>query len=681
MPEKKKSNRLAEERSPYLLQHAYNPVDWYPWGDEAFEKARKENKLVLVSIGYAACHWCHVMEHESFEDQEVAELMNRHFVSVKVDREERPDVDQVYMDAVQLLTRSGGWPLNCFALPDGRPIYGGTYFTREQWLGVLGQLVQYAQQQPEALEEQAQKLTEGIRESGLETQINLEEDSVFSESDLEQLFANWEQRIDFQQGGSKGAPKFPLPASLQYLLHHHHSTGNPKALEALELTLDKMARGGIYDQLGGGFSRYSVDEKWFAPHFEKMLYDNAQLVSLYSAAFQTTGKNEYMEVVENTLAFIQRELSDGEGRYYSSLDADSEGVEGKFYIWTKAEIDHVLGKGSDLFCKYYNVDPAGNWEHGTNILYRTEDAEKLAELEGVTPALYKEKILHAKEMLFNERAKRIRPALDDKYITEWNGHMIKGFSDAYRAFGKKEYLESAIQGAVFIEEKIRQKNDGSLHRTYKSGKSAINAFLNDYAFVISGYISIYQASFSEAWLQRALDLAQYVIDHFGDSSGTYFYFTSDEDRDLLNRKVDLMDNVIASGNSEMAKNLYLLGHYFSRNDFIERAEKMAGGIKEHAIRSGTYFANWGILAHWMVYGLKELAILGPGCQEVRKEIDRNYLPDVILSGGEEEGTLPLLQNRLVKDKTSFYVCKDRVCQLPVFTTREALSLLKKDEIS
>ena len=394
------TNQLIHESSPYLLQHAHNPVNWYPWGEEALEKAREENKLIIISIGYAACHWCHVMEHESFENEEVATYMNEHFVSIKVDREERPDIDQVYMNAVQLLEGRGGWPLNCIALPDGRPLYGGTYFTSEQWMVVLSQVSAFVKENPDKTEQQARALTEGVQYSDL---VELNTDKAdFSIADLDQVFAFWENSIDYIHGGHKGAPKFPLPVGLEFLLHYNQLTKNASALRALTLTLDKMANGGIYDQIGGGFARYSVDAHWKVPHFEKMLYDNAQLVSVYSLAYQHTKDARYAVIVNETLDFIQRELSSDEGGFYSSLDADSEGEEGKFYVWTKDELEVILGQDAALISEYYHVEEHGNWENNTNILFRSGDEKQVADRYNITEDELSLQVANAKKLLLKE---------------------------------------------------------------------------------------------------------------------------------------------------------------------------------------------------------------------------------------------------------------------------------------
>ncbi|MBY5957586.1 thioredoxin domain-containing protein [Membranicola marinus] len=664
----KYTNHLIDESSPYLLQHAHNPVDWYPWGDEALEKAQKENKLILVSIGYAACHWCHVMESESFEDAVVAEYMNTHYVCIKVDREERPDIDQIYMSAVQLITGRGGWPLNCVALPDGRPLYGGTYFPKNRWLSFLQQIVDYVTQQPEKAEGQADHLTAGVRQSD-QVVFNSEQDA-FSTSQLKTIFDYWEPRLDFEKGGNQGAPKFPLPIGFEYLLHYHDLTGEKKALEAVVVTLDHMARGGIYDQIGGGFARYSTDPIWKVPHFEKMLYDNAQLVSLYSKAYQVTGNKLYEKVVHETLGFIAREMTDSSGGFYSALDADSEGVEGLFYVWDKSEMEEVLGEQAPMILEYYHVTEEGNWE-GSNILLAQDDPEGFAEKYGLPLSELESKVHEVNKALLEARSARVRPGLDDKILTSWNAMMLRAYVVASRVFGREDYLETALKNARFIRDQVKRE-DGGLFRNYKNGKSTINGFLDDYAFVISGFIELYQATFDETWLDEADQLLTYALQHFFDSATGLFYYTSNMDPALVARKMELTDNVIPSSNSEMAKNLYILGQYLYRDEYVEKARQMLHNVLGDALRNGPYYANWDILLIWMVRPPYEVAVVGPGFKEILNQWNLHYLPNVFLSGGSSEGTLELLQNKYVAGSTMIYVCQDKVCLKPVTTIKEAL---------
>lgn len=667
------TNSLIHESSPYLLQHAHNPVNWYPWGKEALDKAKKENKLIIVSIGYAACHWCHVMEYESFENEEVAKFMNENFIAIKVDREERPDIDQVYMNAVQLIIGRGGWPLNCIALADGRPIYGGTYFPKDQWIEMLTQVLNFAKQNPEKLEEQAKALTEGVKSS--EQIYANPEIEIFELNDLNTLFSTWKRTIDFSNGGHKGAPKFPIPIGYQFLLHYNYLTNDKDALKAVTITLNKMADGGIYDQIGGGFSRYSVDAHWKVPHFEKMLYDNAQLVGLYSAAFQQSKDPKYKIIVSETLEFIERELTSNEGGFYSSLDADSEGEEGKFYVWTKDEIQKTLGKKADLIIDYYSITEKGNWEKGVNILLKSESDKKIANKYKITENELSQRVKRAKQILLKERSKRIRPGLDDKILTSWNALMLKAYVDAYRVFDEKKYLDAALKNAEFILSKIKS-DDFRLNRNYKNGKASINGFLDDYAFTISAFIALYQASFDEQYLMIAQKLTDYSIAHFYDKNSGMFYYTSTIDPALIARKMEVSDNVIPSSNSEMAKNLFILGQYLYNDEYIKKSKMMLNNMKENALKGGVYFANWDILMAWFIQPPFEVAIAGKNFEAKRKEFDTHYLPNTFLSGGKEEGSLSLLKGKLIANQTTIYVCQNKACKLPVLEVKEALKQIE-----
>jgi len=681
----KYTNHLINESSPYLLLHAHNPVDWYPWGQEALEKAKKENKLLIISIGYAACHWCHVMEAESFSNEEVAEVMNQHFVSIKVDREERPDIDQVYMDAAHLLTGQGGWPLNAIALPDGRPIFAGTYYPKQQWVQILKKIHELYRANPQQIEQQAENLTKGIRTASA-IDFNPGEPG-FDPKTPDQIVDNWKNVIDFEWGGERRAPKFPLPIGYRYLLTYRYLTQNnadkqalgKKALDAVKVTLDRMAMGGIYDQAGGGFARYSTDAYWKVPHFEKMLYDNGQLVSLYSYTYQLTKDPLYKTVVYETLEFVERELTspkvpNGGRGFYSSLDADSEGEEGKFYIWTKSEIQKLPGKDAQLIIDYYNVTDSGNWEKGRNILYRTKPDETFAAEKKIKVQQLQEQVAQAKKQLLAARSRRVRPALDDKILTAWNALMLTGYVDAYRVFDNKRFLERALENAGFIVNNMLSDN-GRLNRNYKDGKSSINAFLDDYAFTIQAFISLYQATFDEKWLFFAEKLLKYTLDHFYDPKSGMFYYTSDQDPELIARKVEIPDNVIPSSNSRMAINLYLLGEYFYNEDYIKKSKQMLNNVKADMVTNGPYYANWALLLTYFIHPIAEVAIIGDEWEARRKELDRHYLPHMILMGGKTEGKLPLLEGKLIEGQTTIFVCKNKACLLPVTNVREALTQL------
>lgn len=668
------TNALIHESSPYLLQHAHNPVNWYPWGEEALKKAKDENKLLIISIGYAACHWCHVMEHESFEDSLVAATMNAHFVSIKVDREERPDIDQIYMDAVQLMTGSGGWPLNCVALPDGRPIWGGTYFQKAQWTSVLQQLSDLWKNRPAEALRYAEQLTEAV--TGMDTLVKVADQRPFHDDDLEAILKPWRGSFDLVDGGPNRAPKFPLPNNWLFLMRAHHYTQDPVLDQAIDLTLHKMAWGGIYDQLGGGFARYSVDRFWKVPHFEKMTYDNGQLVSLYCEAYRRKPEPLYQRIVKETLEYTSREMTSPEGGFYSSLDADSEGEEGRFYVWTKAELDSLLSADSEWFCAYYQVTAAGNWEHGNNVLITAMNPEAFAAQRGWAADDFLTRLDAARQRLLAHRAHRVRPGLDDKVLTSWNALMMKGYVDAYRTFGEPRYLATALQNARFIETKLR---DGDrLSRNYKAGKASINAFLDDYALLAEAYIALYEATLDLQWLHKARGLVEYTLAHFLDTERAMFYYTSDLDAKLIARKTELLDNVIPGSNSVMANVLFQLGHYFDQAAYRDLALQMLHNVRQDMPRYGSGYSNWAILLLRHTAPYYEVVVAGPQAHAYTRALDQHYLPHVMLAGATQadENQLPLLADRFVGDETRVYVCENKVCQLPVNTVAAALPQLK-----
>lgn len=667
------TNELIHESSPYLLEHAHNPVNWYPWGQKALDKAKRENKILIISIGYAACHWCHVMERETYEDTAVARLMNKYFVAVKVDREERPDIDQVYMTASQLITGSGGWPLNVLALPNGKPFFAGTYFPKNEWIKMLNFYISLNKKSPDEIAKQALAVTNGIRSA--ETISFKAKDADFTMNDLNLQFKNIESGLDFKKGGFDRAPKFPMPADWEYLLQYYKLSHNENALKAVRATLDHMASGGIYDQLGGGFARYSTDADWHVPHFEKMLYDNAQLVSLYTHAWQLTKDPLYKQIVYQTLGFVSRELTSQEGGFYSSLDADSQGEEGKFYVWTAAETDSILGSDAPLFKAYYNTTNSGNWEHGKNILFKTETDDAIAKKYNLSVIELQHKIAIDKEKVFAARTKRIRPGLDDKILTSWNALMLKGYAQAYRAFGDERFMTAAINNANFLS-KHAIGPDNEISRNYKNGHSSVKGLLDDYAFTISAFIELYQATFDEKWLIGANKITGYTLTHFYDAKSGMFFYTNKEHANLISRKMELEDNVIPASNSQMAINQFELGQYFYDDDYISKAKQMLENVKDNLTKSVSFYANWGLLEETFVSPPYEVAIVGNQYSAVRAKIDQNYLPGVLLSGGRNEGTLKLLEDKLVKGQTTIYVCKEKSCKRPVTEVAKALEQLK-----
>jgi uncharacterized protein YyaL (SSP411 family) len=668
-------NRLSGETSPYLLQHASNPVKWFPWCPEALDKAVAENKLILVSIGYSACHWCHVMEHESFEDGQVAEIMNRHFVCIKVDREERPDIDQIYMNAVQLMTERGGWPLNCFCLPDQRPIYGGTYFPKQDWVNLLLNLSELWRETPAEAIQYAEKLTEGIRQS--EQLIKNTEKSSVGKEQLTEMFEVWKRTFDMSEGGYHRAPKFPLPNHWLFMLRYAHLMVDTSASVISRLTLEKMAKGGIYDQIGGGFARYSVDERWHVPHFEKMLYDNAQLISLYSEAYQSNPDALYKNLVYQTLEFIKRELTSPEGGFYSSLDADSEGVEGKFYTYTRKELRNVLEEDEELFSIYFQVTERGNWaEEHTNIFHRKMDDAVLAELLGMSEEELVRKVSSAAQRVFEDRSHKVRPSLDNKILASWNGMMLKGYADAYRVFKEPGFLEMAINNAEFILNNLVTVNQ--LTRVYKGSGSAKQniiepAFLDDYAFVIDGLISLYEATFNEAWLLEARSFTEHTIEQYFDPESGMFFYTSAIGEQLIARKQEVFDNVMPSSNSTMANNLFKLGHFFDDQSYLDKAAQMLRNVLPFMKSYGSGYSNWAILLLNEVFGIYEIAVTGNEAEAKRAELENYYIPNKILLGGTA-GSLPLLQDKW-NDKTRIFICQNRTCQIPVEHVSDAIKLI------
>jgi uncharacterized protein YyaL (SSP411 family) len=670
---KKYTNALINETSPYLLQHAHNPVNWVAWNDQTLQRAKQEDKLMLISIGYSACHWCHVMEHQSFEDEKVAQIMNDHFICIKIDREERPDIDQVYMTAVQLMTGRGGWPLNCFALPDGRPVYGGTYFPKEQWITILLNLADLYKHERKKMLDYAEQLTEGVKLAEL-VKINPKEENYTMEQ-LHQAYHNWKPRFDRVEGGPDKAPKFPLPNNYLFLLRYakaiNGSLHEAEVWKQLHLTLTKMAYGGIYDQIGGGFARYSVDHLWKVPHFEKMLYDNAQLVSLYSEAFQATQHPLYKQIVYETLVFIERELMSPEGCFYSALDADSEGEEGKFYIWRKEELKDALGEKFQLFADYFSVNEEGLWEDENYILLRKESDDAIAEKHELHVEQLKKIIEELKQRLLAIRNKRVRPGLDDKTLTSWNALMLQGYVDAYNAFEEERFLKIAEKNALFILDK-QTKEQGRLNHAYKNGISSINAYLEDYSFCIEAFISLYEATFQEQYLMQANTWMQYCILHFRDKKSGMFFFTSDLDPALISRKMELADNVTPASNSSIAKSLFKLGHHLENQEYIDWSRNMLNNVISEITAYTEGYSNWAMLLLHLVQPFYEISIVGKSVEEKRKSFNKYYLPNKIFAGSRSDATLPLVKGRYVEGETLIYVCSNNTCNAPVKEAAEAM---------
>ncbi|MGY8931319.1 MAG: thioredoxin domain-containing protein [Flavobacteriales bacterium] len=667
------TNSLINETSPYLLQHAHNPVDWYPWNEETLAKAKKEDKLLLISIGYSACHWCHVMEHESFEDKEVAKVMNENYICIKVDREERPDIDQIYMTAVQLMNQRGGWPLNCIALPDGRPFWGGTYFRKNDWKKQILGLANVYENDRESVIEFAEKLSKGIQD--VEKIIKNPRKEIFSLNDLDKMVKPWVKDFDNINGGSDRAPKFPMPNAYDFLLRYAHVTNNKEVLKHIELTLNKMAFGGIYDQIGGGFSRYSVDKFWKAPHFEKMLYDNGQLVSLYAQGYLKFKNPIYKEIVFESLDFVERELLDKTGAFYSALDADSEGEEGKFYVWSEDELQTIINNNYNIFKDYYNINSSGLWEHGNYILLRNNSKLEIAKKHKISINVLEGEIFEWKKTLMKARDKRIRPGLDDKSLTSWNALMLKGYVDAYMAFEDKNHLDIALKNANFIAD-IQLNNDGKLWHSYKNGKSTINGYLEDYSLTISAFIRLYEVTFDEKWLHLSDKMMQYAITHFYDTESSMFFFTSDLDPKLVARKMEINDNVIPASNSVIANSLFDLGIILDNNNYQKMAITMLNNVKPKMSSYATGYANYATLFIKVVQPYFEVAIVGDDANKTALDFNKLYAPNKITLGSTKQSSLPLLQNKFINGETIIYVCEDKVCQLPTSNIIEAQKLLK-----
>lgn len=671
------TNDLISESSPYLLQHAHNPVDWKPYNATTLAQAKKERKLMIISIGYAACHWCHVMEHESFEDTTVAKVMNKNYISVKVDREERPDVDQIYINAVQLMTGSAGWPLNVITLPDGRPVWGGTYFRKNDWINALEQIQELYEEEPEKLISYANRLEEGIKKMDL---IHLNtEDVDLREYSIEAVTKKMAQQFDYEYGGFKGAPKFMMPNKFEFLLQQAVASNDESSMDYITTSLEKMAYGGLFDQIEGGFSRYSTDEKWHIPHFEKMLYDNAQLVSLYSNAYKVTANPLYKEVVEETLKFIKENLTNHEGAFYSSLDADSKNEqgmleEGAYYVFDKEELQRLLDKDYNLFSEYYNINEYGFWENDHYVLIRKKDDKEIQKEFDISDESFQRKKREWKETLLTYRSMRSKPRLDDKTLTSWNALMIKGFVDAYKTFGNQEYLETALKNADFISKNLIRE-DGGLNHAYKNKISSVNGFLEDYAFVIEAFIDLYQVTMETKWLDISKQLTEYTIENFFDKENHMFFFTSKEDPVVVTRNFEYRDNVIPASNSVMAKNLFVLSKYFENPEYVEISKQMLKNVLDEIEAYPSGFSNWLTLLSHFQNNYFEVVVTGKDAPEKIREFNRHFLPNVIIAGSISEDDAPLFQNRYVEGKTLIYVCVNNACQLPVEKTDAAIDLI------
>lgn len=669
------TNKLTEASSPYLLQHAHNPVNWHPWGPEAIELAKSEDKPIIVSIGYSACHWCHVMERESFENPDIAAIMNAHFVCIKVDREERPDVDQVYMDAVHAMGLQGGWPLNVFLLPDQRPFYGGTYFPPQGWAKLCNQIGDVFIKQREELEKSAAGFMQTLGRSEVEKYGLEGQGNGFSKEAIHEMSKKFAENFDLNKGGNNRAPKFPMPVIYRFLLREGVINNNQDALEHVKRTLNHMAWGGLYDQVGGGFTRYSTDMDWFVPHFEKMLYDNGQLVSLYTEAFQQFKTPLYKDTVYQTIDWLEREMTSPENGFYAALDADSEGEEGKFYVWTDDEFKKTLGPDADVIIDYYNVTK-GNWEDLKNIPFREGGNLEFANKHKLELAELNDLIASANLRLLQERGKRIRPGLDDKILTGWNGLMLKGLCDAFSVFKEEKFLRLALNNAHFLVENVY--SEGKLKRNFKNGEASIDGYLEDYAAVIEGFIALYQVTFDEDWLRYADTLAVTTIDQFFHQEEELFYFTSNTSEELIARKKEIFDNVIPSSNAMMASNLHDLGILLDNQKYQDKSLKMLQRIDRIVTMAPQDLGHWASLYAMMTFPTAEIAFVSDNPIHEMHEVNQHFIPNKVLVGksSNSESSLSLLsERRKVNNKPTFYLCYNKACQLPVNTIDQLLKQL------
>ena len=664
------TNQLIKETSPYLLQHAHNPVDWHAWNPENLVEAKKLNKPLLISIGYSSCHWCHVMEHESFENEEVAQYMNEHFYCIKVDREERPDVDQIYMTAANIITGRGGWPLNCFALPTGEPFHAGTYYPTKDWLRLLQNISDQYQSNFDKIKEYAQKLTRGIQLQ--ETAISDQTTQSLDDAVLDNLVKEWKKNWDYKDGGMNRAPKFPMPSNYDFLISYAHHSSDNTIDEFVDITLTKMAYGGIFDQIGGGFSRYSVDGIWKVPHFEKMLYDNAQLLSIYAKAYQKTKKPLFKQVIDKTANWLEREMLDESGLFYAALDADSEGEEGKYYVWKSEELKDILKEDFDLTVSYYEVDKKALWEHQNNILLRDKDDASI-ELEfQLTTQELADKIHQINQKLLDQRSQRIPPGLDDKCLTSWNSLMVSGLIESYIATRNNHYKDLAINTLDKIL--TTQLHGEELWHSFKNNQSTIPGMLEDYAFLIKACTDAFAITGNESYVQSAQQLTEVVMKKFYDSEKELFYFN--ETNELIVRTTEVHDNVIPSTNSVMAHNLWQLGLIYGNSRYLEIAETLVGKVQSNMVSYPSGHSNWAKTHLAISKPYYEVVIVGKKAEKEALKFRESFHPNTLVLYSNAPSNLPLFKNRYHADKTLIYVCEKGICKLPVKTIEEALDLVR-----
>jgi len=678
------TNKLIGETSPYLLQHAHNPVNWFPWGDEALSLAKKENKPILVSIGYSACHWCHVMEKESFEDEETAGLMNEHFVNIKIDREERPDLDHIYMDAVQAMTGSGGWPLNVFLTPDAKPFYGGTYFppkrafNRPSWQEVLVGVTEAFTQRRNEIDAQAENLTEHLVQANAFGISTPGDANFFTKEKAEEAFINIMKNADKEWGGFGRAPKFPQSFVIQYLLRYHYVTGNKEALDQALLSIDKMINGGIYDQVGGGFARYSTDAEWLAPHFEKMLYDNALLLSVINEAYQITNNKRYKEIIEETIDFVQRELMHEQKGFYSALDADSEGEEGKFYVWSYDEVKRSLKDDSEIFSDFFDIKIGGNWE-GRSILWKKKYEEEYSEEKNIPLEKLQKIIDEGKKILLEKRAERIRPQTDDKILLGWNALMNTALSKAFAATGNENYRQLAIDNMQFLLNKFSKNNTAEFYHSWKNDIVKQPAFLDDYAFLIQALIHLQETTGNTDYLEKAKSITRYVIENFNEKSTGFFFYTNQNQADVVIRKKEVYDGAQPSGNAVMVDNLYRLGLYFDKSEWREQSNQIISSLGNAIVRYPTSFGVWANLLLEIYSGTNEIAIIADNPQRTLSQILTKYIPyKIIMSSKAPGNAFPLLSGKVSLGETTLYLCRNYSCEKPVSTVEALIDQIRRN---
>jgi len=679
-------NELIHETSPYLLQHAHNPVHWYPWGDLALERAKQENKPILVSLGYAACHWCHVMERESFEDESTAAIMNEHFICIKIDREERPDLDHFFMDALQAISGNGGWPLNMFLTAAAKPFYGGTYFppvriqNRISWTELLHQIHEAYQVRQSEIEEQANNLTDYLNKANQldprkKEGFLLPFEELFTKQQTEKMLEGIMKVADIEQGGFGRAPKFPQTQTIQYLLRYSWFRNNTDALKQAELSLKKMLRGGIYDQIGGGFCRYSTDSEWLAPHFEKMTYDNALLICIMSEAFQITHDDEYKLAILETVEFMKREMMTDDKAFYSALDADSEGVEGKFYTWTEEEFYACITENRALLAEYFDISKNGNWEN-TNIPRLHYTISELASKSNIEPAKVTEIIQQAKTALLNTRSTRIRPATDDKIILGLNALFNQSLSKAATATSDLELLALAVQNMDFLFKTFFEPVQAVWLHTFKSGEAKYPAFLDDLAYLCQALISLYEASADLQYLENAKSILDYLLKHFDDEEGIYFYYTPDFQKDTLVRKKDFYDGATPSGNAVMAFNLFRLSILLGNPSWKKRAIYMLEIQKDTIVQYTNSYALWANLLLEFTEGTKEVLILGEKSKEASFNLQQHYFPNRVLMASDLTlKSYPLMEGKQPESILTYYLCAEYACSLPVMSMEEFIKML------